>query len=197
MGATPEDTKREIDGLRDDMTAAIDELERRLRGGLSSVQSGEVLSVAESTAADKPTLLGVVGVVAVAAVGYGVYAGISRWRASRTPEGRIKRTVRGVRHDIEEKLEGPRKQLEEARKRGVLLKLEPADSGYTRLVDAKLDALPDKNKGRKDMIKKLIWAGLLSIFMAVSSVLARRAAGGVWRATVREDPPTEKSAARK
>ena len=45
------------------------------------------------------------------------------------------------------------------------------------------------------MIKKLVWAGLLSIFMAVGSVLARRIADVVWRAMVREDPPTEKSKA--
>jgi hypothetical protein len=29
----------------------------------------------------------------------------------------------------------------------------------------------------------------------VGSVLARRVAGGVWKVTVREDPPTEKSKA--
>jgi hypothetical protein len=44
-----------------------------------------------------------------------------------------------------------------------------------------------------EVIKKLVWAGLLSVFMAVFSVLARRVAGGVWRATLREDPPTQKS----
>src|SRR5438094_341951 len=34
MGATPADTEREINRLRGDMSAAIEEVERRLRGGL-------------------------------------------------------------------------------------------------------------------------------------------------------------------
>ena len=43
------------------------------------------------------------------------------------------------------------------------------------------------------MIKKLIWAALLSIFMAVGSVLARRVAEAAWKSMVHEEPPTEKS----
>jgi hypothetical protein len=43
------------------------------------------------------------------------------------------------------------------------------------------------------VIKKFIWAALLSIFMALGSVLARRVAEQVWQATVHEEPPTEKS----
>jgi hypothetical protein len=43
------------------------------------------------------------------------------------------------------------------------------------------------------VIKKFIWAALLSIFMAVGSVLARRIAESVWQAMTHEEPPTEKS----
>jgi hypothetical protein len=76
--------------------------------------------------------------------------------------------------------------------RGILLKLEPQQGGYVRLSDARLEP-PKKKRGQSTVIKKLIWAGLLSVFMAVGSVLARRVADSVWRAMVHEDPPTEKS----
>ena len=55
---------------------------------------------------------------------------------------------------------------------------------------------PPKNKankrGQSTVIKKFVWLGLLSVFMALGSVLARRVADNVWRAMVHEDPPTEK-----
>jgi hypothetical protein len=41
MGATPADTEREITRLRGDMTAAIEEIERRVRGGLRGVARAE------------------------------------------------------------------------------------------------------------------------------------------------------------
>ena len=62
-----------------------------------------------------------------------------------------------------------------------------------RVVDARLEPPANKKRGRSPVIKKFIWAALLSIFMALGSVLARRVADTVWRATVREEPPTSKS----
>ena len=72
MGATPEDTQREIGRLRGDMSAAIEEVERRFRSGLrgaataeariSGVRAGEE---ALERVRQNPTLLGVAGVVAV------------------------------------------------------------------------------------------------------------------------------------
>jgi hypothetical protein len=61
-----------------------------------------------------------------------------------------------------------------------------------RVLDARYEGPGSKGRGRREVIKKLVWAGFLSVFMAVSSVLARRVAGSVWRATVREDPPTQR-----
>jgi hypothetical protein len=138
-----------------------------------------------------------VGVVAVAAVGYGVYALVSGARERQRPQNRLRRRVKGVRGRAEKRVGESRKRLEEVRQRGVLVKLEPEDGGYMRLTDARLDLAPLKNKkrGQTTVIKKLVWAGLLSVFMAVSSVLARRVAMQVWRAAIHEDPPTEKSKA--
>jgi hypothetical protein len=200
MGSTPADTEREITQLRGDMSAAIDEVERRLRGGLRGVAGAEarISTVrARRDVANNPTLLGVVGVVAVAAVGYGVYAVLRGRREATRPQNRLKRSVKQVREELEERVSGgvgaTREKLERAKQRSLLVKLDPEDGGYMRVVEARVESPADKKKGRQDVIKKLVWAGLLSIFMALSSVLARRVAGSVWKATVREDPPTQKS----
>jgi len=63
-----------------------------------------------------------------------------------------------------------------------------------RVSDARLEP-PDKRKARLTVIKKLVWAGFLSVFMAVGAVMARRLADGAWRAMVREEPPSDRSKA--
>jgi hypothetical protein len=213
MGATPADTEREITQLRGDMGAALTELEQRLRGGLRGIASTEARISGTRTqrelveraerARDNPTLLGVAGVIVVGAVAYGVYAAISGSREAKKPQNRLKRGVKKVRAEVSERVEEGvelsrrqlERQIERARPRGLLLKVEPEDGGYMRVTDARLDVPAAKNKGRQDVIKKLLWAGILSVFMAVGSVLARRVAGAVWKSVLREDPPTEKSKA--
>lgn len=201
MGARPEDTQHEIARLRGDMSAAIAEVERRVRGGVRGVTTAEARVTSTRTreelatkARENPSILGVAGVVAVAAVGYGVYAAVNGLRQRQKPQNRLRRRVETVRGRAEKRVGESRKRLEEVRQRGVLVRLEPAESGYMRLTDARLE-LKDKKRGQKTVIKKLAWAGLLSIFMAVSSVLARRVAMQLWRAAIHEDPPTEKSKA--
>jgi hypothetical protein len=66
-----------------------------------------------------------------------------------------------------------------------------------RVSDARLEAPLEtrKKRGQSKVIKKFVWAGFLSVFLAVSSVLARRLADQAWRAMVHEEPPTEKEKA--
>jgi hypothetical protein len=202
MGATPEDTQRQISQLRGDMSAALDEVERRLRGGLRGVAAAEARITSVRTTQDvvdqareNPTLLGVAGVVAAGAVAYGAYALIKGMRERGKPRNRLRRGVKQVRGRVSERVssaEGAVRQLERALARSVLLKLEPEQGGYVRVSDARLET-PNKKRGQAKVIKKLIWAALLSIFMALGSVVARRVADTVWRAMVHEEPPTEKS----
>ena len=208
MAAKPEDTEREIGRLRTDMSAAIDELERRFRGGLrgaataeariTTVRAGEE---ALSQARENPTLVGVAGMVAAGVVAYGTYALINRLRDRQRPQNRLKRGVSQVRAELSERVsegvESSRRQLERALPHGVLLKLEPEEGGYMRVSDARLDEPPvlRKKRGQSTVIKKFVWAAFLSLFLAVGSVVARRIADTAWRAMVREDPPTEKSKA--
>ena len=208
MGETPADTEREITHLRGDMTAALEELERRLRGGLRSVAttearitSGRATEAAVDRARANPTLLGVAGVVAAGAVAYGVFALVNGRRQRNTPQNRLRRGVKQVRGELSETAERVAERLEQSRHQlergllpsGVLLKLEPEDGGYVRVSDARLEPPANKKRGRSPVIKKFIWAALLSIFMALGAVLARRLADTVWRATVHEEPPTAKS----
>jgi len=203
MAATAADTHREIDRLRGDMTAALDEIQRRLRGGLRTVASSEARITSTRTRDDlalrarqNPTVPGVIGVIVVGAVGYAVYRAVSSSRQRQKPQNRLKRGVEQARAElvgrVSEGVEQSKRQLEQARQRNLLLKLDPDDSGYVRVTDARLEPLANKSKERSEVIKKLVWAGLLSVFMAVGSVLARRVAGAVWQATVREEPPTQK-----
>jgi hypothetical protein len=209
MGETPADTEREINRLRGDMTAALDEVERRLRGGLRSVATAEARitsvratqDVVDRARAANPTLLGVAGLVAAGAVAYGVFALINGRRQRNKPRNRFKRGVKQVRGELSDTAERVAERVEQSRRQlergllpsGVLLKLEPEDGGYVRVSDARLEPPANKKRGQSPVIKKFIWAALLSIFMALGSVLARRLADTVWRATVREEPPTTKS----
>ena len=202
MGAKPEDTERQITQLRGDMSAALEEVERRLRGGLRGVATAEARisgvragQDVVAQARENPTALGIAGVVAAGAVAYGAYALVSGLRARNQPRNRLRRGVKQVRGEVSERVsgaEGALRQLERSLVQSVLLKLEPEDGGYVRVSDARLDP-PNKKRGQSKVIKRLIWAALLSIFMALASVLARRVADTVWRATVHEEPPTEKS----
>jgi hypothetical protein len=187
MGATAEDTQREIGRLRGDMTAALEEVEHRLRNGVRGIAHAEA-RISTDRARQNPTLVGVVGVVAVAAVGYGVFAVGRRLTRHQTPTQRLAHTLKETRAELGER-------LEQALPRGLLLKLDPADGGFVRVSDARVETPAHKKRNNNRVIKKLVWAGLLSVFMAMGSVVARRVAGGLWRAMVHEEPPTEKSKA--
>jgi hypothetical protein len=212
MGEKPADTEREITQLRNDMTASLDELERRLRGGLRSVATTEARLTSARTAEDiiqqarnNPSLLGVGGVVVAGAVVYGAFSVINNLRQRNRPQNRLRRGVKQVRGDLSETAERVAQRLEQSRRllergllpSGVLLKLDPEDGGYMRVTDARLDPPASKKKGgASPVIKKFIWAGLLSVFMAVGSVLARQVAERVWQTMTHEEPPTEKSKAK-
>jgi hypothetical protein len=203
MGETAADTEREIKQIRGDMTAAVEELDRRVRGTLRTAAKVEARLTSPRTrdelveqARDNPSLLGVAGMVAAGAVAYGAWALVSGIRERNTPQNRLRRRVQHAGGELSEKLaegvESSRRQLDRARQRSLVLKLDPEDGGYVRVSDARLEPL-NKKRGKSPVIKKLVWAALLSVFMAVGSVVARRVADSVWHAMVHEDPPTKKA----
>src|SRR5262249_46565747 len=159
--------QREIGALRGDMTAALDEIQRRVRGGLrgvasaeARVTSGRAREDAVSRARENPTLLGVAGVVVAGAVAYGGYALVARLRERERPESRLRRSVEHFGEELGGRVgigvESSRRTLERALPRGILVKLDPADSGYMRLTDARLEP-PRKQRGQSTVIKKVLW----------------------------------------
>jgi hypothetical protein len=42
------------------------------------------------------------------------------------------------------------------------------------------------------MLRKLLWTGLYAALAAVATLVARRAASGIWRVATGEEPPTKK-----
>ena len=42
------------------------------------------------------------------------------------------------------------------------------------------------------MLRKVLWSGLYAGFGAAATMVARRAASGIWRVATGEDPPTRK-----
>ena len=148
--------------LRGDMTAAVDELERRVRGGLRRWPRPKRASPARARgtrsierARENPTLLGVGGVVAAGAVAYGAFALVNGLRQRNKPQNRLQAAASSsVGGELSEPV-GPRASRARdaswnARCRAAsVLKLEPEDGGYVRVSDARLDAAQQK-KGPVD-----------------------------------------------
>jgi hypothetical protein len=201
MGAKPEDTEREIGHLRQDADSAVTELLKRFGGGASGLAGGELRASSaqaaqqlRQSAASNPSVLGVAGAVAVGVVGFLAYRAYDGWRESRKPQNRLKTRVEDVRDELEERVGQTRDRLRKMGRRDLYLKTEPDKTGYLRVTDVRVDSPgAEAQKERLTVLKKLLWAGMLSVFMAVSSVLARRAAGALWQASVGELPPPQKT----
>jgi hypothetical protein len=213
MGASAERTEHEIGRLREDMNASLREMQRRLQGGVSGIMgpnlrarrrelAGSVEAQARSVqgqARQNPGPLAVAGVVAAAAVGYGVVWAVGRWRESRRPVRRLRRGAAGIRGTLQQRVAESLQHLDQLRRGGVLLKVEEDKGGYLRVTDARLGPEPPKKPAKEtttDVVKRLVWALVLSISMALGSVFARRIATLVWESTVKEQPP-DKNAVKK
>jgi hypothetical protein len=213
MAATTTDTQREISELRADTSAALEELLRRLRGGFSGIAGAEArvagVRAGEGLAErveelgkrlrDNPPFVAGSGAVALGALGYAAYSLVNRWRENRQPQSRLKRRVMDISRELGSlwgvslrQVGAARRQLGDKQHRDLLLKIQPEQGGYLRVTDARLDLPMTKARWRKAVVKNLMWAGMVSLFTAVAGVMARRVAAGVWRATLREEPPPEK-----
>lgn len=198
MGETAADTQREIGQLRTDMNAALDELEMRLRGGIRGVASVETritrLRVRDELARrarENSTLLGVAMAAAGGAAAYAACELVAGLRERQKPQRQMERRLSQLRVSLNDRVLNVKRDAERARQRGLLLKLEPRRGGYVRVSDARPAVMPRSRREQTAMIKKLLWAGLVSVLMAVGSAVARRVADRVWRAALHEAPPEQ------
>jgi hypothetical protein len=196
MAATTADTQHQIGQLRGDMNAVLDEVEHRLRGGLRGVASAETRltsrrareGLVQGVRKHAP-VAGVVAATAVSAAAYGGYALFARLRERRRPQLRLKRSLGQFRAGLGAGVQNVQRHAERVQRRGLLLRLEPQDGGYVRVSEARIGGVPHNRRKQTTLVKKLFWAGLVSVLMTLGSVLARRVADGVWRATIHEAPP--------
>lgn len=194
MGAGSEDTQREIGTLRSDMSAALAELRGRVGSGPARLAAADARVSAQRSVQqvrENPSALLAGGALVMGLAGFTAYAAVNRWRESRKPQNRVRARAHDLRSDVEDWLGQSRERVDRARHEDLLVKLQPEHGGYVRVADARLGSAGSRQRKTNDVVKKLIWAVLLSLFTAVASVVARRAAAQVWQSTVGEKPPTE------
>lgn len=169
MGATAADTQREIDQIRKDITSAVVELRKRVRRG-TDVQTQT------RRAKDNPAALAGVGLLAVGAGGVVAARAVAEARRRRRPEERLKRTVRGAAEELGERFERAREALP------FEVRLAGDDDDRGRSIEAE--------RSEPNMIKRMLWTGLVAAMMAGAGLLARRMSAAVWKAAMKEEPPT-------
>ena len=173
MGATAADTQREIDEIRKDISSAAEELVKR---------AGRVTDLGAYTrsAKDNPAALAVAGLVVVGVGGLVTYRAVAERRRQQRPQERLKRTVRSAAEELGERFERARGALPFDVRVGSRDDDDDDDRGSTLEVEG----------SEPSMIKRVLWAALVASVMAGAGLLARRVSAAVWKAAMKEDPPT-------
>jgi len=177
VAPTADETQRQIEGVRHEVTEILNELEKRGRGAMDWRRAAPRMATsgAKQTARSNPVALALLGLSVLLAVG----AVIARARRKRAEEqllaNRFRRGARTAAEEIEEYWEEIREALP--------FVLEWRRSG---------GRMPQQAGGEPNMLKKLLWAGLTSLAMAAAGLLARRASAAIWGAAMKEQPPTAK-----
>jgi hypothetical protein len=164
MGETSVDTQREIDSLRDDLSATVGELERRAKRAVDI----------KAQAQEHPAVVGLLGIGLLAGVAVLGYSAVNEYRESRKPVNRLRRRAGGVAEDVGERWERARQ------------------AAPIRISRRNEDEAVDTPSQEPGMIKKILWAGLTAGIVALFGLLARRASSMLWETLMREPPPTSK-----
>lgn len=177
MGATAADTQREIEEIRKDVSSAVDELRRRV------TRTADVRTQARlqtRRAKDNPAALAAAGLGVAGLGGVAAYRAVSEARRRRRPEERFKRSVRSAAEELGGRLERAREAL-------------PFDihlAGGDDDKDDKRGSNVDIEMKEPSMIKRILWGALVAAVMAGAGLAGRRLSAAVWRAAMKEEPPT-------
>jgi hypothetical protein len=176
LGETAADTQREIEQIRLDVLSATRELEHRVTRAASP---GTYVDAAR----ENPAAVAGIVLVGVAVAGVFVAREIIERRRRRRPTERLRRTVHGVAEGLGEQLEHARELLPTSIPIGLRNgSSDDKDDEPTRL------QVPGS---QPNMIKRMLWAGLVAGMMAGGGLLARRVSAMIWRQAMREEPPTK------
>jgi hypothetical protein len=150
MAQTAEDTQREVEAIRGDASAAVAELQSRLRGGPTALLGARDRSVNRVRSEPRPVegvlrvvrestvAMGVLAAMALGALGFVLYFGLEQRRARRKPYNRLLRRARATRERVAERAIGARHELDKWRARGILVKVEQEGGGHLRMTHVRL-----------------------------------------------------------
>jgi hypothetical protein len=167
MGETSVDTQREIESLRDDLSATVAELERRAKRAVD----------VKTQVQEHPAVVGLLGLGILAGLAVLAYNAVSDYRESRKPVNRLKRRAGEAREDLGERWGRAR---------------EAAPIRISRRSSDREDESVETRAQEPGMVKKILWAGLTAAIVALFGLLARRASSVLWESLMREPPPTSK-----
>ena len=166
MGQTSADAQREIEYLRDDLSATIAELERRARG----------LADLPRRAQRHPALVGVVATGALTGTAFLAYRAASSYRERQRPTHRLQQRAQRVAGGLGERLEYARAAFP--------YRLERRDRDSEESVES--------SPRKPGKLKSLLWMGLTAGLIALFGVLARRVSAAIWESVMHEAPPTRR-----
>jgi hypothetical protein len=169
MGQTSADTQREIESLRDELSATVAELERRARRVVDW----------RAQAQEHPAALSVVGLGLLAGVAVLAYNAVSEYRESRKPINRAKRRAGSMAGEVRDRWGRAREAM-------------PVQVSRRNRDGNREDESVDTTAQEPGMIKKVLWAGLTAGVIALFGLLARRASSALWQMIMKEPPPTAK-----
>lgn len=176
MGETAADTQREIEQIRLDVLSATRELEHRLGNALSP-------STYVDIARENPAAVAGIVVAGIGIAGALVVREIVERQRRNRPTERLRRTVHGVAEGLGEQFERAREALPTSIPLGFHIGAsDDKDDQTTQL------QIPGS---QPNMLKRILWAGLVAGMMAGGGLLARRVSAIIWRKAMREEPPTK------
>jgi hypothetical protein len=178
VAPTADETKRQIEGLRAEVTDILNELEARGRRVVSfpwAVRS-QVAGGARRNAERNPLALAMLGAALLLALVALAMRARRRARERRRATEVLRRRARTAASDLGDYLGRARGKLP------LSVQLGSADGARTEAT-----AKEDPN-----MIKKMLWMGLSSGVLALAGLAARRVSAAIWQGTMKEHPPSAK-----
>jgi len=164
VGETSVQLERELVGVRDGISATVEELERRAKMAVDL--KGQVR--------ERPALVGGASLALLGGASLLTLRAVGQYREARRPINRWRRVAHHLVDELVQRVDQTQDSLEAVRHR-----------------DGR-GQVPVRSKEKPGMIKNLLWMGLNAGTLALAGLLARRVATMVWEGVMREPPPTAK-----
>jgi hypothetical protein len=175
VGATAADTKREIEEIRNDVSSAVGEMQRRV---VRAVSPRTYLEFAQ----ENPAAIVGVGLTALSIAGVVVARSLAESRRQNQPAARLQGSVMGAAEQVSE---GVQQAWAAVPSLPVEVRVGTRDANGSNRNEATVSG------SDSSMLKRMLWAGLVAVMMAGGGLVARRLSATIWRSTMGEAPPTK------